>query len=208
MSTELSKKSTTKAKQAGLSRKLRADITAATLGKLIQKKDFTNLTKEGIDQDMPQAPLYEGSEFNDDKLIDICRFIAFGLSEQNAARAIGISHETLKRWKKSIPGVAEEMARARYLAVGAVASILRALMVSENEKIALQAVQFYLKTRSREFREKQDIEVEIDVAKIQEKVRRDLYGTMSSSEGCEEEAENRVATKSIESCIVDDDEDL
>jgi|GEM_PF-4351390 len=159
-----------------LSSKTRASVTAAVLDKLIQKKDFVRIAREFGKERYEQSPLYDDTSFNDDKLIDLCRFVALGLSEQSAARAIGISVQTLKAWKREIPGVMEEIVRARYLAIGAVASILRMFMVSENDAVALRATEFFLKTRSKEFREKQEVEVEFDTTSLQRKIKEDLYG--------------------------------
>ena len=121
-------------------------------------------------------PIYHGTGFSEERLIDLCRLIALGQAEENACQAIGLPAETLKRWKDQIPDVKAEINRARHLANAAVMSLFRSMMTCSDPKIALDAMKFFLSRRSKEFREKMDIEVEIDLEKLQKKVREDLYG--------------------------------
>jgi transcriptional regulator with XRE-family HTH domain len=155
----------------------RTAITAAVLEELIPKNDAGQMKWLAAESGSARA-LYDDPAFNDEKLIDLCRMVALGLTEQSAAKAIGISVKTLQRWKANIAGVAEEISRAKHLATGAVTAILRHLMTSENDAVALRAVEFFLTRRSKEFREKQDIEIEFDMARLQKKIRDEIYGRM------------------------------
>lgn len=126
--------------------------------------------------DRVMEPIYHSTEFSDDKLIDICRLIALGQSEENACSAAGVPLGTLRRWKDAIPDVKAEILRAKHLSSAAVMGLFRTLMASKDEKIALDAMKFYLSRRTKEFREKIDLELEVDLEKLQKKVREDLYG--------------------------------
>lgn len=187
-----------------LSVETRAAITAAILEDLIPEQEFGK----------GHAGLYSGIErgtdlfpvgiYSDAKLITICRLVALGLSETSAAKACGVAPQTLRNWKALRPDVEQEIGRAKYMAVGAVAVILRLLMRSKNEAVALKAVEFFLKTRSKEFREKWDGEIEVDFAKLQEKIMRDLYGhgadeDAGALEGAPESDSMRHAA--IEACV-------
>lgn len=128
-------------------------------------------------------PIYEGYEgFTEQKLVDVCRLLSLGLSMENACRAACIPRNTLQLWRDQDPGIDREIKRAKAMAIGAVTKLLRQLMTSTNEAVALNAIKFWLSTRVNEFKEKHEVEIEVDLAKVHRRVVQDIYGNFDKKE--------------------------
>ncbi len=141
---------------------------------------LSDIPVEGIHPPrLPDGPLCDpsdGKHYTAERHVKLCKLIAFGLPPQDAAKAIGIHVSTLKRWRTEKPALSSDIEMAQHLAVGAVAGILRQLMTSENEAVALRAVIFFLKTRSKAFREKAELEIGIDDEALARMIRGRIYG--------------------------------
>lgn len=87
---------------------------------------------------------------------ELCRLKVLGLSDANAARAVGISPGTLTDWQQRYPELETDMAQAAQLTTASVAQLLFRTMEGDQPH-ALNAIKFYLSTRTDEFREKSEV---------------------------------------------------
>ena len=141
----------------------------------------------------PDEPAVQGpSGYNSARHLALCRFVSLGLSFEHAAQACGISRPTLHRWRKEHPNLDADLNTAKWIAIGGVARILRKLMASEDEKIQFQAVTFFLKTQSPEFRDKVQIESELNEDEIAKKVTERIYGNYGAARAQKSQEKNRL----------------
>lgn len=114
----------------------------------------------------------------------LCRLKMLGLSDANAARALGLSQPTISVWRQRYPKLADDMHTAISLGTAHAAAILQGLMQGGGPT-AFNAVRFYLTTHAPEFAEKQHVEITGDVQHTIRTIRSALFG-LSDASGEEE----------------------
>ena len=141
----------------------------------------------------PDEPAVQGpSGYNRERHLALCRFVSLGLTFEHAAQACGISRPTLHRWRKQYPNLDTDLNTAKWISIGAVARVLQKLMASSDEKVQLQAVTFFLKTQSPEFRDKVQIESELNEDEIAKKVTERIYGNYGAARAKKSQEKNRL----------------
>jgi hypothetical protein len=121
---------------------------------------------------------------------ELCRLKVLGLSDANAARAVGILPQTLARWHEEYPELEADMAQAAQLATASVAHLLFKFMEGDQPH-ALNAVKFWLSTRTDEFREKAEVVVSKTTSHELNVAVQGIFGITlrgAAAEGEEEEA--------------------
>jgi hypothetical protein len=105
---------------------------------------------------------------------DLCRKKLMGLSDATAARAVGVTPQTLSHWRRAFPKLAYDMNQATALANAQAAALLQVMMQGPGPT-AFHALKLYLETHLSEFQRTAKIEIEHDFKGIVRQVR-DIYG--------------------------------
>lgn len=108
----------------------------------------------------------------------IYRLLTLGMGLKTACSIIGVSDKRFNEWRVAMPEFDALVRQAEGVSVGRAASLLEKLMLSADEDVQLRAVQFFLKTRSEDFRDKSTLEVgpvKDTMEAVRESVRR-VYG--------------------------------
>lgn len=111
----------------------------------------------------------------------LCRLKFLGFSDAEAARGAGIDPQTLKIWQKKMPMLTDDLERYAQLSKTRAATRLMELMDDEG-KIALDAVKFFLTSRSPAFREEKHVVVDADPQSVIRKIRESIYGIYDEGE--------------------------
>ncbi len=107
---------------------------------------------------------------------ELCRLKMLGFNDKNCAKAIGVLPETLRKWFSRYPQLETDMEQASQLAKAEVATLLFKCM-EEPGPVGLNAIKFFLSTRTDEFTEKAKLEVSTsgDTKEIENAIR-SVYG--------------------------------
>jgi len=89
---------------------------------------------------------------------ELCRMKMIGFTDASAARAVGITPATLMSWFTTLPQLQIDMEQAAVLGSAEVVKLLFQYM-NEKGPVGLNAVRFFLSTRTDEFREKAEVTV-------------------------------------------------
>jgi len=87
---------------------------------------------------------------------ELCRMKMLGLSDINAAKAVGLSARQLQRWCDRYPMLKKDLDRAAQLVNAKVAQLLFKMM-GEKGPVGLNAIKFFLSTHAEEFRERAEV---------------------------------------------------
>lgn len=105
----------------------------------------------------------------------LVKFKMLGMSNEQCARAVKISPDTLSNWIELNPVLAEDMEQASALSVSRAIRRLHEMMNGDGPS-AFQAIRFFLSSRTKEFKEKSEVEVrQIDSREIAVSIQT-LYG--------------------------------
>lgn len=110
----------------------------------------------------------------------LCQKKLLGLSDAEAARAVRIDPGTLRDWRSRHPKLDHDMDQAVQIATSEAATLLRGLMKG-GDATAFNAIRFFLSTHSEAYRERQALEVTVDLAKTVQDIRSGLYGLGGST---------------------------
>jgi len=107
--------------------------------------------------------------------IALCRLRVLGFSNNEAARACGLTPRMLGEWLNLYPKLQADMFRAAELGKSRAASKLFELMGGDG-MVAFNAVKFFLSTHSPEFKETQEVRVTSDPKDVIAQIREQIYG--------------------------------
>lgn len=105
----------------------------------------------------------------------LCRYKMLGLSIANCAKAVGITPQMLYSWLQQHEQLAIDMQQAEQLAVAEIVKLLMAAM-NQPGPVGLNAIKFFLSSRTEEFREKRETEVRVVSPAEIRRVAAQMYG--------------------------------
>lgn len=103
-------------------------------------------------------PSTDGTKYSIVAHSELCRFKMLGMTDANAARALGIAPKTLMAWGERFPQLRRDLQQAAQLATAHVTGMLFGLM-SDSGPVALNAIKFWLSSRTDEFKEKAELAI-------------------------------------------------
>ncbi len=117
---------------------------------------------------------YRG-KYNPRMHASLCRMKCLGLSDSEAANAVGVTPQTVKLWRNRYPALAVQMNESSGLAVVYASSVVHRLMAGDGPT-AFRAAKFFLDTHTESYKTKKRVEVTIERAETMRQIQQDVYG--------------------------------